>query len=354
MADVFAIQDEIASAIAAALQVKLALEPAARRRHAPALPAYEAYLKAQYDQWKFTPESLARSKEQYEKALALDPDFALPHIGIAAYFLVAADRSFIPAHVAMPLAREAAQKALHTDPALPEARAVLGAIAAVYDYDWAEAERQFKQAMSADPVPPLVRHWYSFFFLGPIGRSDEAIVQNQRALEQDPLNLVFRLALAMSLRGVGRFEEADMQLRQILDVEPRFSVAQMVLSIDAWRRGNVPEAIVLCEEANKWAPSNPQIVGLLAALIAITGDAARAGTYVQQLGSGEAPGAALGLFLYNLVRGDVERAADWVTKAIEQRHPQAVQALNATMLRSSPRFPALVKTVNLPAANQSR
>jgi len=336
------------------LQVKLALEPAARRRHAPALPAYEAYLKAQYHQWKFTPESLARSKEQYEKAMALDPDFALPHIGMAAYFLVAADRSFIPAHTAMPLAREAAQKALHTDPALPEARAVLGAIAAVYDYDWAGAERQFKEAMSADPVPPLVRHWYSFFFLGPIGRSDEAIVENQRALEQDPLNPVFRLALAMSLRGVGRFEEADIQLRQILELEPRFSVAQMVLSIDAWRRGNVPEAIALAEDAHTWAPSNPQIVGLLAALIAIAGDTARAAPYVEQLGSGDAPGAALGLFLYNLVRGDVERAADWVTRAIEQRHPQAVQALNATMLRSSPRFPALAKTVNFPAANQAR
>jgi TolB-like protein/Tfp pilus assembly protein PilF len=352
MADVFAIQDEIAAAIVAALQIKLDLGAAARRRHEPALPAYEAYLKAQYHQWKFTPESLARSKEQYEKALALDPEFALPHVGIAAYFLVGADRSFIPAHQAMPLARAAARKALDMDPSLPEAHAVLGAIAAVYDYDWREAERQFHAAMRSDPVPPLVRHWYSFFFLGPLGRSAEAIEQNQRALEQDPLNLVFRLALAIALRANGRFEEAEMQLRQVLEIEPHFSVALMVLSIDRWRRNALDEAVALAEEAHRWAPSNPQLIGFLAGLMATKGDQSRADAFLQQLGTGEAAGAALGLFMYHLVRGDVNHAADWIAKAIEQRHPQAVQALNGSILRGSPRWAPLARTVNLPGATQ--
>jgi TolB-like protein/Tfp pilus assembly protein PilF len=349
-ADVFAIQDEIAMAIAAALQIKLALEPAARRRHAPSLPAYEAYLKAQYHQWKFTPESLARSKELYENALRLDPQFALAQVGRAAYFLVLADRSFLPAREAMPLAREAARKALDIDPSLPDARAVLGVIAGVYDYDWAEAERQFKWAMASDPIPPLVRHWYGFFFLGLIGRFEEAIVQNQRALQQDPLNLAFRLSLAMSLRAAGRMADAEMELRQILEIDPRFSLALMLLSIDCWARGRLPEAIALAEEAYQLAPSNPQIVGLIAGLVTLTGDLIRAETFLQQLGSGEACGASLGLCLFNVVRGDLEHAVDWVEKAIEQRHPQAVQALNGRILRTSPRCSALAKMVNLPDA----
>ena len=348
MADVFAIQDEIATAIAAALRVKLAIEPSAPRRHSPSLPAYEAYLKAQYHLWKFTPESLARSKDQYEKALTLDPEFALAQVGRASYFLVNADRSFLPACEAMPLAREAARNALDIDPSLPEARAVLGVVAGVYDYDWTEAERQFQLALASDLVPSLVRHWYGFFFLGLIGRHEEAIVQNQRALQQDPLNLAYRLALAMSLRASGRLDDAEMELRQILEIDPSFFLAMMLLSIDRWTRGMLAEAIVLAEKAYHLAPANPQIVGLIAGLATITGDLTSSETFLQQLGSGEACGASLGLCLFNLVCGDLEHAADWVQKAIEQRHPQAVQALNGRIMRSSLRWNALAKSVNLP------
>jgi eukaryotic-like serine/threonine-protein kinase len=131
MADVFAIQDEIAEAIAAALRVTLSTERSAPRRPTANLDAYEAYLKARYYQWRLLPESAARSKAYYEEALRLDPTLASAHVGLAHYFLALAAFSAIPTHEAMPKVREGALNALSIDPLLPEAHAPLGVVAGV-------------------------------------------------------------------------------------------------------------------------------------------------------------------------------------------------------------------------------
>jgi TolB-like protein/predicted Ser/Thr protein kinase len=116
MTDVFAVQDEIAAAITEALQVKLSVAPAALRRYTPDPLAYEAYLKARHHWAKGTRESLARSKECYEEAIALDPGFALAYIGLADYFLLLTGAAgLMPSHQAMPLIRAGAQKALELD-----------------------------------------------------------------------------------------------------------------------------------------------------------------------------------------------------------------------------------------------
>ena len=193
LTDVFAIQDEIAAAIAGALQVKLSVEPAARRRHEPNPAAHEAYLKARYHWGKYRPESVARCKEYSEQAIALDPQFALAHCGYADYFLQLAGAGYMPAHEAMPLVREEAQKALKIDPSLPEAHAMLGSVAALYDYDWKEADRRFRLALAHDPVPPRVRQWYATFYLVPMGRMQESVDQLEQGLKEDPLNIAIAL-----------------------------------------------------------------------------------------------------------------------------------------------------------------
>jgi len=114
LADVFAIQDEIAQAIAGALQMKLSAESA--RHYTPKLSAYEAYLKGRHHGARFTPESMVRSREYLEQAIALDPKFALAHTELGNSFLYRAVLGFIPAHEAMPLVRTEAQKALDIDP----------------------------------------------------------------------------------------------------------------------------------------------------------------------------------------------------------------------------------------------
>ncbi len=120
LADVFAVQDEIATAIARALQVKLSSARAERQRYTPNLPCYEAYLKALHEGQKVTPEGLARSQEWFERAIALDPNFALAHCMLGFHFGQLANYGFLPAHTAMrPLVRREAGTALAIDPSLP-------------------------------------------------------------------------------------------------------------------------------------------------------------------------------------------------------------------------------------------
>ena len=221
LADVFAVQDEVAAMIAAVLQTKLAVQPAAARQYTPKVPAYEAYLKARFYQWKVSPENLARAKEYYEQAIALDPDFALAHVGYADSFVIQAGLGG-SAHRLMPLAREAAQRALDLDPTLPEANAMLGIVAAVYEYDWKEAERRFRLAMARNPVPPQVQRGYALYYLLPTGQLVEAVEAYRRALQQDPLNVQFRFGLTICLNVAGRFAEAETESRQILEIDPKF------------------------------------------------------------------------------------------------------------------------------------
>src|SRR5688572_23764142 len=143
MADVFDVQDEISAAIADALKLKLAPAP---ERRMPKVAAYEAYLKYRSYQWQFTPETTQRSRECLEQAIALDPAFALPYVGLADSYLALSAVGAIPSHDAMPRARELATRALEIDPDLPEAHAMLGIVAGHYDFDWAEAARRFKAA----------------------------------------------------------------------------------------------------------------------------------------------------------------------------------------------------------------
>src|SRR5271170_4873726 len=133
LADVFAVQDEIAQAIASALQVKLSGAPTPSLQYKPNLPAYEALLKARHYFGTFRPDLLQRAKECYEQAIALDPKFALAHCEYGYYFVGMAFSGALPANQALPMARSQAQKALDLDPSLPDGHAMLGFVAACLD-----------------------------------------------------------------------------------------------------------------------------------------------------------------------------------------------------------------------------
>jgi serine/threonine-protein kinase len=351
MADVFAMQDEIARAIATALQMRLSAEPA--RQYTPSLPAYEAYLKGRHHMARLTPESLRRSREYLEQAIALDPKFALAHVGLGDCFLNRALPGFLPAREAMPLVREAAQKALDIDPSLPEGHGLLGVVAGFYDYDWREAERRFRLAMARDPVPAYVHDFYGFFYLLARERPQEAAEEIERACKQDPLNVLFRTHSAICLLAVGREAEAEAELRQVLELDEHFLPALVnMVSIHALR-GELAEALASAEKAYATAPQAPTVMGLLAGALVLSGDTGRTEALLEKLRPGRASGAPRALALYHLLCGEVDKAADWTGKAIEQRDPLMMVTLRGPLgkaLRSSPRWPALARLMNLPDA----
>jgi len=350
MADVFALQDEIAAAIAAALRIKLAVQPAAARQYTPNLASYEALLKAWHHLAKYTPESMRRARECLEQAAALDPGYAPAHGALGMYYGALAVIGVMPAHEATALQRVAVRKALSIDPTLPEALAALGWIAAGYDYDWKEAERLFRLALASNPVPPKL-HWYAGHYLLSLGRTTEAIEEMERALQSDPLNVAYRRSLACCLLGAGREEDAAMECRRMLELHENEYWAYLLQSIIHAQGGQLEEALETAREAHSLAPWYLPVVASLAAMLRLTGDTEGAAAILLNLGDGQAYGAPLGFLNYHLLCSEIDLAADWAEKAIEQRDPALHAFLRfpyAKELLESSRWPALAKMTNLP------
>jgi TolB-like protein/Tfp pilus assembly protein PilF len=348
MADVFALQDEIA----AALRIKLVMKPAAARRYTPNLASYDALLRAWHHLAKYTPESMARTREYLEQATALDPGYAPAHSALGSYYEALAVLGMLPAHEATPLARAALRKALSIDPSLPDALAPLGWIASAYDYNLEEAERLFRLALASNPVPPVVRWNYGHYLLS-LGRSKEAIEEIGRALQTDPLNVSYHRSLAYFLLGAGREADAATECRRMLEFDEREYWAYLLLSIIHAQRGEFEEALQSARRAHSLAPWYSPVAASFAAMLMRTGDASGARSMLEKLGDGQAYGAPLGFDNYYLLCSGIDLAADWVEKAIEQRDPALHAFLRfpyaKELLRGS-RWPALAKMMNLPDA----
>ena len=350
LADVFAIQDEISQAIAVALKLKLSPEAASGRKHTPNVPAHEAFLKARYFLGKMTPDALARAKECLEQAIALDPDFALPHAVLASYFERLAFLGAAPARQLLPVARASAQRALEIDPDLAEAHAELAAIATL-DYDWAEAGRQFAMAMAHDPVPASVRHLYGFFYLLPLGRLQEGTVELERALKEDPLNVQCQTQLAVFYWAAGRNQEATEQFRKALELDENFWLALMVQAVWHAEEGRLEEARALAEKVYAVAPKSPRGIGQMAGVLSRMGETERSERLLQELGDGTAYGIPFGFMVFHTMRSEYDQAADWAEKAIEQRDPNALPAIfgpNRKWFVANGRWPKLARMMNLP------
>jgi len=257
---------------------------------------------------------------------------------------------FRPPHEVLPVGRGCVQKALDLDPSLPEAHAMLAIAAATWDHDWSEAERRFRQAMAHDPIPTTVRMLFTVYLVC-LGRPLEAVEQIRRAVEQDPLFVLYRFYLAVSLAVAGQNDEAEREAHHMLELAPDTQQAYGVLAISLISRGLFTEALPFAEKAHALAPRVPHTMGLLAGLLARTGDSGRAAEWLQKLGPPETYGVPRALAHFHQVQGETEKAADWLERAIDQRDIAAPFMLQMPLfksLRTSPRWPALAKRMNLP------
>lgn len=353
LADIFAIQDELAQAIAVTLYHALDLSFVLRRPPTRSLPAYEAFLRARHS--LYAKSDFARSRACYEEAIALDPEFALAHVGLGDLYVFMLTGQVMAAHDAVPLARRHVQRALEIDPSLSEAHAHLGCVAALYDYDWAEADRRFRLAFAQGTVSPEVRVQRANFFLTHSGRGREAVEDMEHVVREDPLSWGAKWALAVAYRSIGRDADADRVYSQIADAGPWGAIPAVVLSGNHLARGQIQEALAFAEAAYAAAPTLPAAVGQLAGMLARTGNDARAAPLVGQLQPEASFGAAFGLALYHLAIDDRDRCADWLETAIEQRDVWVSFLLNVgniggRAMWSSPRWPRLAELMRVTPA----
>jgi eukaryotic-like serine/threonine-protein kinase len=347
LTDIFAIQDDIARAIAGALQITLSETPGAHRRHTPSVAAYEAYLKGIHYQSKTTAESLQRSRRFFEQAIDLDRNFAPAHSGLGMVFFAVAAMG-LPEDEALPQARAEAQRALDIDPALSDAYVLLGMVASTFDFDWHVADREFRLAMAREPVVPWARDNYGAFYLLQVGRVEEAGAAIKRALQEDPLNLIFRMHWGTYLIAAGRDADAVTQFLEALDIDPDFLLAHAWVSVAYSSQGLWSDAHRHAERMYALAPA-PITAGALAGTFVRIGERSQAEALLKTLERGAAPGAAMALALFHVGCGDADEALAWLEKAIERGERMAMLPLLFRRLcSSSPRWPAVAKMLNLP------
>jgi tetratricopeptide (TPR) repeat protein len=313
--------------------------------------ANDAYLKGRHQRFTFTHDSLSRSLQFLQEAVALDPDFALARCDIAWTCLTLAVSGVMATSEAVSRMRREASRALALEPRLAEAHVAM-ALAAVAEYDWAAAETGFQRARAAGHVSPDVRYLYGQWFLMPLGRFAEALQQTEAALIEDPLNLFFRIGAGMYEICGGNHERGEALLRQVLELNDRMYVPNLWLCGLALRRGHFEEALARAERAYAIEPRNALVVGTFAGALERGGARPRAALVREQLDTCPANDAPAGLVSYHLVRGDVDSAATWYERAIAERDLRAhwiLPRMFGDLLISSRHWPALARAMNLPA-----
>ncbi|MBI4420261.1 MAG: protein kinase [Gemmatimonadetes bacterium] len=268
--DVFAIQDEIASAIAGNLKVKLAApQPVGRRTDNP--KAYELFLKGRHHWNRRSEAELRKGIEYFQQALALDPELAVAQAGLADSYSSLGIYGAAPPADVMPAARNAALKAIELDETLPAAHTSLAVVRAVYDWDWATAERDFRRAIELGPNYATAPQWYATSCLIPRGRFEEAEVQLRRARELDPLSPSVGASLGVRSYYAREYDRAVGELLAGLELNPDFSLAHFFLGQAHVAQGKHADALRSLERAVELSGGSAETVAALGYGYAVAG-----------------------------------------------------------------------------------
>lgn len=346
----FDIQADIGANIADALHASHRV--ADRRR--PDLPptrdldAYNAYVRGLYFFNQGGAQALGPSIEQYERAVDLDPEFALAHAGLAEAWLASAHFGR-PPHAAFPEGIDHALMALDHDPGLAEAHIVLADSRFHYEWDWEGAERGFRRGIELGPTHSTA-HWWFGGLLAALGRFDEAVGQAELAIEMDPISPLGHAFYGRILYWARRFEEAAAMGERASDLSPGAPAPLAWLGITRLAQGRVEQGVELVERAA--AIARPAFVAELGYAYAVAERTAEAREIVAELEAAEryVPSYRLAWILTAL--GETERALEALDRAAEARDADLIWANVDPIfdpLRGEPRFRRLILEMGLEA-----
>jgi TolB-like protein/Flp pilus assembly protein TadD len=349
MKDIFAIQDEIAQAIANALRVQVRSATSPSRATAN-LEAYNAYLRGRYYANMFTEDGLKQSVEHFEEALRLQPDYAPAAAGLSQSYAFLGYYRVLPADAAWTNARSYAEKAIALDPSLAEAYAVLGLELGWHEWNWKQAETAFKKAQELDPSSVAAHSMYAIAFLLPQGRLDEATAELKKALELDPLSTGTNFVAAFALLGSGRTEEAVAQYRRTLDLKNVHPDMYWDYGMALGYAGRFEEARQAIRKSRELRGVNPDNLGGLEAWFVGDKEKARRDAPGVERAVNEGRTKQMDAARYFAVLGDKQKALDHLERAVDIREEQALWIKvdpRLESLRNEPRYAGLVRRIGL-------
>ena len=370
LTDIFAMQDEIASAIAATLRTALHASQGAfprnetarvttRSRQPANIEAYESYLKGRF-QLHRRADGMHEARTHFERALALDADFAEAHAGLANSYLWLGTHAALPPAEAFARMRRHAEQALSLDPDLPDAHYLLGYVALWYDWDAMACERHVRRALALQANNPdaLMLAAYLNFTMG---RRDDALAMTEAALHADPVGLATLIGALSKYYLTGEFKRAIALADRVIQEHPTSGEVRRFRAMSIYTSGgDLAAARADLEEAARYMRRSPFVLAHLAMVSSLEGKTEEARRLRDELVERSAREAVppLTVALAQQALGDYDAAFDWYERAYQARDflmiwlhvgPmfRIVPPMKAEPITADPRWTKLVQRVGL-------
>jgi DNA-binding winged helix-turn-helix (wHTH) protein/tetratricopeptide (TPR) repeat protein len=257
--DIFKVEDSISGKVAEALALQLSGEEQKRltKRYTDNAEAYQLYLKGRYFWNKRTEDGFNRGIAQFTQAVEKDSNYALAYAGLADSYIGLTFFNLAAPNETMPKAKGAAMNALAIDNTLAEAHASLAHVLMNYDWNWSEAEKEFKLSIELNPDYATAHQWYAIHYLTAMGRPEEALQDMKRALELEPTSLVMNTFMGATLYFAGLYDEGIEQCRRTIEMDPNFAVAHWHLGLAYEQKGMFEDAIAELQKASTLSGGSP-------------------------------------------------------------------------------------------------
>jgi eukaryotic-like serine/threonine-protein kinase len=352
MADVFAVQIEVADKVAASLTLKLLPERWASSSRPPTVnaEAYQLYLQGQYQWYRASKESIPKAIRFFQQAIDKDPAYALAYTGLAncnTFWGV----NYVPPMEAFPRAKDAAMKALELDDTLGEAYVSLAAIQLFYDWDWPGCRKNAERGLELNPNSTNAHVVYAYY-LDLMEQHDGSLAEIKRAQELDPLTPVIKVDIGIRYYFAHRYNQAIDLYKSVSDLDPDPSFVSYWLWMVYEQTGEYDKALA---EFRKLLPASFIADGA----VKFQGNLGREGYRAVMQGQliriqkSSAHGilstmdiAAICAFL-----GEKDQAFQWLGIAYQERQsrlPCIRIDPRFDLLRGDPRFQALLRKMNFP------
>ena len=353
MVDVFAMQDEIAHAVAQALTPQL-LQPPTQplvTSETDDLEAYQLYLQGRYHWFSRSAEGLRQAIRFFERALGKDHRYARAHAGLAQTYAMVATYGFAPPRPTLAKAMAAGQQALAVDPDRAEVQAALGLVQMVR-FDWRGSEAAFRHALELDPRDAQARGWLAWL-LASLGRTEEAIAEAAAAEARDPLAPYVHVLGATTSYFTRQFDRGIVSAQQALELDPGSVSGLFMLGANYHGAGRRAEAIEVYERASRATGRAALFAGMLARQYGLAGRTGEAEIVLRELLDRTHREYVDPVFLAYayLGLGAHAQAMQWLDTAFKG-HSSLLVTLRAgeafDPLRSEPRFQDLLERMNFP------
>jgi len=351
--DIFAIQSDIASKVAEALQVHVLAQEKQRieRKATGNMESYTLYLKGLHHKGERSEEGYRKAIQYFEEALKKDSEFSLAYAGLAECYNLMGDEGYLPPKESFTKAEEFARKALKLDDSLAEAHATLAAVMQTYYYNQPAAEGEFKRALDLNPNYGRVCNSYGAY-LAFMGRLDEAVAEIGRAQELNPLALEVNNCAAVIFNCVNEFEKSVEACEKMLRVDHNFLPAYQDLAEAYLEKSRFDDAVEVLQKALIISKGGAPVKARLGFAYARAGktDKARGILHELQTDSTQKYVTPIAFAIVHCGLGEKDESIRWLEKACEERAGGVLSVKVRPMwatLRSEPGFTRLLGRMGL-------